>query len=115
MKLLIKLAIAALIVNAAWRLGSEYTTHYRFADSVTEAALDFEQSESLLRQRVLEIAAEYGVPLGDDAFTIRRENRHTYVEGTYVKPILFFPGYQRDWTFNFAADGYLIVPPKVLP
>lgn len=113
MKLLIKLAVVALIVNAAWRLGSEYATHYRFADSITDAALDIEQSEFELRQRVLEIAAEYGIPLADDAFTIRRENRHTYVEGSYVKPIAFLPGYQRDWTFNFAADGYIIVPPKV--
>ena len=39
MKLLIKLAVVGLLANAAWRLGAEYLTHYRFSDSVQEASI----------------------------------------------------------------------------
>ena len=40
LKLLIKLALAGLIANAAWRMGSTYLSFYRFKDAVSESALD---------------------------------------------------------------------------
>jgi hypothetical protein len=110
MKLLIKLAVVALLANAAWRLGLEYLTHYRFADSVQEAAIDSGQSDAQLRQVVLELAAKYDVPLTDDALTIRTEDRRRYINGSYVKPITFLPGYDRDWSFTLAVESYVIVP-----
>lgn len=112
MKFLITLAVVALVANAAWRVGSEYATHYRFADSVQEAARDDGQSDRELRQRVLELAAKYSVPLTEDTITVRRENRHTYIEGSYVKPITLLPGYNRQWVFTLSVDSYIVVPPK---
>lgn len=113
MKVLFKLAVVALIANATWRVGSEYVTHYRFADSVQEAALDTRQSEQELQRRVLELAAKYGVPLTEEAVTVRRENRHTYVEGSYVKLITLLPGYDRPWVFTLSVDSYFLVPTKL--
>ena len=110
MKLLIKLAVVALLANAAWRLGAEYLTHYRFADSVQEAAIDSGQSDAQLRQHVLELAAKYDVPLTDEALTIRTEDRHRYINGVYVKPITILPGYDRDWSFTLAVESYVITP-----
>jgi hypothetical protein len=110
MKLLIKLAIVALIANAAWRVGQEYLTHYRFADSVQEAAIDSSQSDAQLRQHVLELAAKFDVPLTDEALTIRTENRHRFINGAYVKPITILPGYDRNWSFTLAIDSYVIAP-----
>jgi hypothetical protein len=110
MKLLIKLAVVALLANAAWRLGTEYLTHYRFADSVQEAAIDSGQSDAQLRQVVLELAAKFDVPLTDEALTIRTEDRHRYINGVYVKPITILPGYDRDWSFTLAVESYVIVP-----
>jgi len=66
MKLLIKLAITALLANAAFRLGTEYLTHYKFRDSVREAAMFRAGSDDELRQRVMETADSYGIPLKDD-------------------------------------------------
>lgn len=112
MKLLIKLTAVALVANATWRVGSEYATHYRFADSVQEAALDTSQSDAELRRRVLELAAKYGVPLTEEAFTVRRENRRRYIEGSYSKPITFLPGYARPWVFRLSVDSYLVGAPS---
>jgi len=112
MKLLIKLAIVALLANAAWRLGAEYLTHYRFADSVQEAAIDSGQSDAQLRQHVLELAAKYDVPLTDEALTIRTEDRRRYINGSYVKPITILPGYDRDWSFTLAVESYVITPKR---
>ena len=110
MKLLIKLAVVALLANASWRLGMEYLTHYRFADSVQEAAIDSGQSDAQLRQHVLELAARYDVPLTDEALTIRTVDRRRYISGTYVKPITILPGYNRDWAFTLGIESYVITP-----
>lgn len=113
MKLFLKLAAAALIANATWRLGTEYTTHYRFSDALHQAAMKRDVTESELRRNVLALAAEYDVPLADEAVAIRLQEHHTLIDGSYVKPILLLPGYRQPWKFSFAVDGYLIAPPKL--
>ena len=112
MKLLIKLAIVALIANAAWRLGLEYLTHYRFADSVQQAAIDSSQSDGQLRQHVLDLATQYDVPLTDEALTIRTEYSRRFIDGSYVKPIAILPGYDRNWSFTLAVESYVINPKR---
>jgi hypothetical protein len=108
MKLLIKLAIVALMANAVWRLGLEYVTHNRFSDAVQVALIDRNQSDGPLRQYVLELAAKYDVPLTDEALTIRTENSRRFINGSYVKPIRILPGYDRDWSFTLAVESYVL-------
>ena len=81
MKLLIKLAVAALLANAAFRIGTEYFVHYQFRDSVREAAMFRAKNDEELGQRVMEVAATYDVPLPPDGFSMRRDAREAVVEG----------------------------------
>jgi hypothetical protein len=111
-KLIVKLALTALVLNATWQVGRVYANHYQFQDAVRSAALDRSQSDAQLQQRVLEIAAEHGVPLAEDGFAIRRDDRHTWVEGAYERLIPVAPGYRRNWRFTLAVDAYIIEPPK---
>ena len=110
-RLFLKLVIAAFIANAAWRIGTEYITHYKFRDAVREAAMYRNRNDDDLRQRVLALASEFDLPLTDDQVTIRDEERHTVVEGWYVKPIELLPGYLYPWRFVWAIDAYAM-PPK---
>jgi hypothetical protein len=105
MKLLIKLAITAFLANAAFRLGTEYLTHYKFRDSVREAAMFRAGSDDELRQRVMETADSYGIPLKDDAFTIRRDTHQAFISGTYTKPIEFVPGFPYPWRFTWEIEA----------
>ena len=106
LKLLIRLAIAGLIANAAWRLGSAYVTFYRFKDAVEELAqFGAQRSGADLHQRVGDLASQYALPLSDDDFTIRRDERnHTFVDGSYVQPVEVLPGYRFPWTFTWHVD-----------
>jgi hypothetical protein len=113
MKLLIKLAIAGLIANAAWQAGRTYADHYQFRDAVRQAALIRGQSDDELRQRILDLAAEYDIPLAYDGFTIRHELRHTFVQGEYVRNVPLAPGYQYPWRFTWDVDAYIVEPPKM--
>ena len=104
-KLLIKLALAALIANACWRLGSAYATFYRFKDAVEQSAqFGGARTEDELKQRVLDLATEYDIPLTADGFTIRRGDNHTYIDGEYTQPIDIAPGYTKPWTFRWNID-----------
>ena len=113
MKLLLKLAVTAFLANAGWRIGTAYVSHYSFRDAVREAALVQALDDDRLRERILELADEHGLPLEDGSVNIRREQRRTMVEGTYTRPVLLFPGYDYPWRFDWAIDGFVTVPPKL--
>jgi hypothetical protein len=111
-KLLIKLAIVALLANAGLRIATEYLVHYQFRDSVREAAIYRARNDQELRETVMEMAAQQGVPLTADAFTVRRDEREANIQGTYVKAIEVVPGYPYDWKFDFTIQAYISpVPP----
>lgn len=104
MKALIKLAVVALLANAAYRVGSEYLTFYRFRDAVQEAAIYGARDEAGLRTKVLDLAGQYGVPIEADGFTIERRDAAVHVEGSYDVTVEVVPQYARPWHFAWALD-----------
>jgi len=113
----VKLAIAALIANAAWRVGSAYLTFYRFKDAVTETAqFGSLKSKAELEQRILELASEFDIPLAADAVSVRRNDRnHTVVDGSYTQPVDVLPGYRYLWPFVWHIDVITLYPSKAEP
>jgi hypothetical protein len=107
-KAILKLIAVVLIANALWRVGSAYASFYRFKDSVRAAAMDQRQSEDHLRQKILELASMYDVPLTEEAITIRREQGHTIVESPYTTPVAVLPGYEYQWPFSVDVDAHVI-------
>ena len=114
LKVLIKLALAALVANAAYRLGTAYLSYYRFTDAVAQSAqFGTDRSRAELQRRVLELASEYDVPLAEDGFTIRRtDESHTIVDGTYLQPVDLLTGYRYPWPFTVHVDVLTNRTPK---
>ncbi len=113
LRLLLKLAIAALIANAAWRAGSTYVTFYRFKDAVTETAQYSKgKSDNDVRRRVLALASDYDVPLAEAALTVRRQDLHTLVNASYTQPVDLFPGFRYQWPFTIDIDTFTVIPIK---
>ena len=113
MKLLLKLAIAALIANAAWQAGSAYADYYKFKDAVEQTTqYGKERSDSELRDRILELAAQYDVPLAEEGFEVQRVENHTIVQGGYAQPIQLFPGFEKAWPFTFYIDTFVLGQPQ---
>jgi len=113
-KLVIKLAIVGLLANATWRVGSAYATHYRFADAV-QATTQFrgQKTDEQIRDRIVDLASQYDIPLAEDSFTVKREpNNHTIVDGAYAKPIDLAPGFTYPWRFKFHVDTFAFAPLK---
>ena len=100
-KLVIKLVIVALLANAAWRVGNAYLSFYRFKDAVTQAS-QFEPGRRRrgLRQKVLELAEQYDVPLTDDDFTVTRDEHRTRIKGSFKEGIQLVPACPYPWPFS---------------
>jgi len=110
-KLVVKLAIVALAANAAWHVMTAYAAHYKFTDAVQQTTLfGNDKSVERLKARVLELAVEYDLPIGEDEFTLTRDNYHTIVDGSYTRKVDLLPNYSRDWSFTFHVDTFSEAP-----
>jgi hypothetical protein len=111
-KFILKLAIFVVLANAGWRVGSAYLNHYRFEDKILEAVqYRGTKTDDQIRQRILELATEFDVPVTEDALTVRRETTHTIVEGSYSEDVDLFPGYAHTFPFTVHLD----VPTATIP
>ena len=104
-KLILKLAVVALLANATWRVGSAYLAHYKFIDSVEQASLfRGNKGDDVLRQRVFDLASDYDIPVAEDDVTLRSVDNRTVIEGMYSRIIELAPGFQYPWEFTFHID-----------
>jgi len=110
-KLLIKLAIVALVANAAWHLMTAYASYYKFKDAVAQTTqFGNDKTTDQLKARVVALAQDYDLPIGEDDVTVRREMFHTIVDCSYSKPIDLAPGFTRPWTFTVHTDTFSEAP-----
>jgi|SRR5438093_1721575 len=105
MKVLLKLAVVALLANATWHVWGVYSSHFKFKDAVQSTTqYNTERPEHELRTRILELAAQYDVPVTEANFTIRRDDNHVVVEGSYTRPVDVLPGFSYPMKFNWQVD-----------
>ncbi len=112
-KLLVKLAVVALLANAGYRVGSEYLTFIKFRDGVRDAAMFKASTDTELAGKIMELANEFDVPLEESALSIERRERQVFVSGSYDKAIEVAPTYFYPWHFSWSiqATVSMIVPP----
>src|SRR6266404_5779678 len=101
MKVIIRLLIAALVINACWQAGRVYLRYYRFKDEVQQIALfATNKSEGDLQKRFIEIANELGVPLAPENVSVRRTENHTLIEARYTERVQIVPTYFYPYEFK---------------
>ena len=84
MKTLIKLLIAAVLINR--RLGGlSAWTHYQFRDATQQMVLFGASQTTGELKGIVDEAAEQGVPLADEDVTVERQGFLTTAEVTYVE------------------------------
>ena len=107
MKTVIKLIIAAVLVNAAYRGGSVFLKYYQFKDETQQMIL-FGQAEPVaqLTKQILDEASKREVPLDDDGVTVTREGARTLAEVSYNESVELFPRWFYPVDFSFSAEAY---------
>ena len=103
-KLLVKLAIVALLGNAAYHVGAEYLTYFKFRDAIRDAAIFKARNNTELMARILDLAVQYELPVSEENVTIDRKERRVNIDGWYDQPIEIAPNYTYPWHFALSIE-----------
>jgi hypothetical protein len=128
-RVLIKIVIALLFVNAAFRAGTAYWRFYQFEDALQELAQFGEtRADRQLCAQAVEKAALLEIPITAEALTIRRGNNPVFncetgfqgavpanagqapkifIEGTYKEDLKLLPGYKLVWDFQPSVSAWV--------
>jgi hypothetical protein len=100
-KMIIKLAVAALALFALYNVGLVYWDHYRFQDSVQELA-QFSDNETPdeIRGKIIDLANARNIPLDPGDLTVTHANHQTEVDAKYSREVLLLPSYPKMWDFT---------------
>jgi hypothetical protein len=105
---LIKLAIVALILHAAWRAGSAYWVFYHFEDAVQEVAqFGGTSNDAEIRARVMKAAGDMSVPLKPENIEIRKTQAKIFIEAGYDTTIQLLPRYFYPWSFKASVSAWV--------
>jgi len=110
MKTIIKLIITALVLHATWKAGTVYLRYYEFRDEVTQIAqFGTQQSDSQMRDAVVEAAKRREIPLDAAAVNVQRPNGRIVVDATYKEQVEIAPTYFYPWDAKVHVDVLTLV------
>ena len=113
MKTIIKLIIAAIILNAVARSAMAAWSYYQLKDAAQQTILfGAGATTSQLQEQILRRAAELEVPLPPGSVTVTRDGPRTRAEAAYTQQIELFPNYRYPFDFSFQVDALSVNPPK---
>jgi uncharacterized membrane protein len=110
MTTIIKLLVAALILNAVAQASLAAYKSYTFEDSVHEALLFAPSAaDADIIERIGGLADEQEVPLETSKINITRTPNEVRVQMSYVEDISLVPGiYRKAWTFNPSSSARIL-------
>ena len=112
MSAVLKLLVAAAIINAAARGGYAAVRYYQLKDE-TEQLIRFgtTQTSSQLHDKIIGKAQELGLPLKPEEADIHRDGVRTIARVGYTQSIELFPKYSRDFDLSFQVESFSLTPP----
>jgi hypothetical protein len=129
-KTLIKIAVALVVIHAAFRVGNAFWNYYRYEDALLQLAQFGERTtEKQLCDQAMTAAGEYGVPIEASNLSVRKGRNLPYncdtgpgatpgdggavafsqlsIDGFYVERLQLLPGYFYPWEFKPSASARL--------
>jgi hypothetical protein len=102
---LLKLAVVALVANAAWHVFGAFLPNYKLQDGVRYTAQHRGQmSDEALQERILDLATQFDVPLKEADVSVTHKDNQTLVDLSYVRTIELAPGFKYPWPFSIHVD-----------
>lgn len=106
MRTIIKLAIAAAMINAAFRCGLAYARYYELKDAAQQmVTFGAQRPPDEIRGQILVKARELSLVLSTENVVVHREGALTVAEAAYIQEIEVFPNYLYPLTFRFNVDA----------
>lgn len=107
MKLLLKLLIVAVMLNAVARAGFASWKQYQFKDAIEQELIFADQrlTDEVLYGRIVELAAKYDVPLAEDDLEVSHQGYWTRVNAVYTEKVKLVPRfYEPVWRFDSSVE-----------
>jgi hypothetical protein len=114
MKTILKLLVAAVLINGAVRAGFAAVNYYEFKEAAQQAVL-FGAAEptSDIRRLILERAKALNLPVAPDNVTVQRQGGRTWANASYSQAVELFPNQPYPISFSFSVEAYsMILAPK---
>jgi len=110
MKSILKIALGLLVVTMAVQGGRAAMKHYTFVDAIHEAMVfGSGGNEAELADRVMELAADYEIPLDPERLTVTRAPFNIQVDAPYTDTVNLIPGvYSRTWDYHAGVSVRLL-------
>ncbi len=106
MKVIVKVLVAAVFLNAVIRVGSATWGYYQFKDAaqqaVTFGGLD---APSKVHGDIAKSAADLALPIAAEAIQVRRDGSRTYASAAYTQQVELFPSYKYPFDFSFSVEA----------
>ena len=119
MRTIIKLLIAAAVVNATVRVAAVTWQHYQFEDASQQVLLfGRNATETQLHDLIAQRAVDFEIPIDPASIEVVREPSRTLARASYIRPVELFPRYFYPMDFSFEVDTLAVNPAtvnKVLP
>ena len=110
MKTILKLLVAALIVNAAVRGGAAAWAYYQLKDAAQQTVVfGANSTPQEIATAILERAKELEIPLAAESVEVTREGPRTVAKASYTQQVEVVPRYQYPVTFSFSVDGMAVI------
>mgnify|MGYP003348211700 CR=1 FL=1 len=107
MKTIIKLVIAALVLNAVFQYAQVMWDYYQLKDAAQQAVVfGSKASADQIHQQIMRQAASLDVPLKPEDLTVSRVDARTVAEASYTQRVPFAPSYERPMTFTFQVEAF---------
>ena len=112
MKTIIQLLIVALVVHASARGGMASWKYIKFKDAVEqEARFAGDETASVLKARILDLAAVHDVELDPADVEVHKDGTFTTVSAAYIEYIELVPRfYTREQLFEFEVSVHPVRP-----
>ncbi|MGE5812934.1 MAG: hypothetical protein ACM36C_00450 [Acidobacteriota bacterium] len=105
LKRLVQLLIAVILIYAGWHAGVAYFHYYQFTDAIGELALFAGTStEDQLKERVVQLAQQYDVPVDASLITVHTSADATQISAPYTEKVNLLPNYVYEWKLEPKAS-----------
>ena len=112
-KTIVKLAFVALLANATWQVFNVYWAHFKFSDAIQQTTqFRGNKTDAQLRERILELAGQFDVPVTDENLAIQLVDDHTLVDSSYTRPVELVPRFSYPWRFTVHTDTFIPKAPS---
>jgi hypothetical protein len=112
MKTILGLIFAAIVVNACVRFGDSAWRNYQLEDSINqEARFGESKTPSMLRRKVIQLAADQGIELSESDVVVERRGTETYVSLSYAEELNLVPSvYAHDQAYDITMTVQPVKP-----